>query len=164
VRTVTLALIELITERLLLRPLPVAAARALPGDRAVAAAAIGAALDPDWPQPDLLDVLPHQSAPEHWGVWVIVENSTGTVVGDLGFFGPPDANGEVEIGFAVVPSRRRRGYAVEAGGALIAWARARPEVTSVRARCEPGNAASIATLTRIGLLRGPEVDGLVTWS
>jgi len=50
------------TERLDLRPLPAAAAAALPGDRAAAAGLIGAGLPEEWPQPDLLDVLPMQAA------------------------------------------------------------------------------------------------------
>jgi RimJ/RimL family protein N-acetyltransferase len=40
--------------------------------------------------------------------------ATGMVIGDIGFRGPPDAAGIVEIGYSVVAGRRRRGYATEA--------------------------------------------------
>ena len=128
------------TTRLELRPLPSAAARALPDDRETAARLLGAALSADWPQPDLLDVLPMQAAAEQsgerFGVWVIIERESTTVVGDIGFMGPPGEDGGVEIGYCVIPDRRGRGYASEAVAALVAWALAQPGVGSVAARCD----------------------------
>ena len=84
-----------------------------------AAGIIGAILPDAWPLADLLGVLPMQAAAtpdqERFGIWLIVERDTNTVVGDIGFHGPPDG-GRVEIGFSVIPDRRRRGYASEAAG------------------------------------------------
>ena len=118
---------RLITERMELRPLPALAAAALPGDRQEAARILGATLPPEWPQPDLLDVLPLQAAAspeaECFGVWVMVERDSGSVVGDIGFIGPPDEAGSIEVGYSVIPDRRRRGYATEAAGAIVEWAR-----------------------------------------
>jgi ribosomal-protein-alanine N-acetyltransferase len=130
------------------------------GDREGAAAALGLALDPDWPAPDLLDVLP---GTEPFGAWAIVELATSTVVGDIGFHGPPDANGVVEIGYSVAPTRRRRGYAVEAARALIEWALTQPGIRLIVAGSDPGNAASIATLERLGFERTAEADGEIRW-
>ncbi len=154
------------TERLELRPLPAAAAAALPGDRAAAAGLIGAGLPDEWPQPDLLDALPMQAAAsppdEVFGVWVMVERESGLVVGDIGFLGPPD-QGSMEIGYAVVPSRRRLGYAAEAAAALTAWAFAQPGVRRLTARCLPGNLGSIRTLERTGFRRDGEAHGELRW-
>jgi RimJ/RimL family protein N-acetyltransferase len=159
--------LRLATARLELLPLPPAAAAALPGDRAAAAAALGAALDPDWPLADLHDVLPlhARAAPPDvpFGIWAIVERATATVVGDAGFLGPPGDDGVVEVGYSVVPGRRRLGFATEAVGALVAWARAQPRVTVVVAGCDPGNAASIRTLERLGFAREGDVDGQLRW-
>jgi RimJ/RimL family protein N-acetyltransferase len=130
------------------------------GDRAGAAGAVGAKLDPDWPAPDLLDVLP---GTEPFGAWAIVELASSTVVGDIGFHGPPDANGVVEIGYSIVPSRRRRGYAVEAASALIAWAMTQEGVRGIVAGSAPDNAASIATLVRLGFQRAGEANGEARW-
>ena len=149
------------TERLELRPLPLEAARALFADRAAAARLIGAALPQDWPQPDLRD-LPSREPP--YGIWAMVERSTQTVVGDAGFHGPPGPDGTVELGYSVLPFRRRRGYATEAARALAAWALAQPGVSAVVARCEPGNAASIGTLERAGFTRTGEAGGLLVWA
>jgi hypothetical protein len=49
------------TQRLVLFPLDPVAAGALPQDRPKAAGIIGFELSPDWPGPDLLDVLPMQA-------------------------------------------------------------------------------------------------------
>lgn len=95
-------------------------------------------------------------------MWVIVERATGTVVGDAGFHGPPD-DGTVEIGYSVVPDRRRRGYASEAATALCRWALRRPDVRAVVASCASDNVGSIRTLERSGFIR-VGVDGdLLRW-
>jgi RimJ/RimL family protein N-acetyltransferase len=150
------------TERLELRPLPITAAHALPHDRETAARAIGATLSPDWPLPDLLDILPLQDEGP-FGVWIMVELENVTVVGDVGFIGPPGDDGVVEIGYSVVPDRRRRGYATEAGCALTYWALGRSGIETVVAGCARDNAASIRTLERIGFERTDESAGEIRW-
>jgi RimJ/RimL family protein N-acetyltransferase len=155
------------TERLEVLPLPPAAAAALPDDRGAAASAIGAALSPDWPAADLLDVLPMQARAgtdeARFGIWVIVERSTRTVVGDIGFLGAPSAEGSVEIGYSIVTDRRRRGYATEAARALVSWALEQPGVDAVLARCASDNEASIRTLERVGFSRSGAADGRLRW-
>ena len=154
--------------RLELFPLAPEAAQALPDERPRAAELIGAALHPDWPHEELLDhPLPRQAAATaedaRWGVWVIVERASGTVVGDIGFFGPPTPDATVEIGYFIVADRRRRGYATEAAAALIGWAQTQPNVTAVLARCEEDNVPSILTLERLGFARTGKIDELLSW-
>ena len=155
------------TTRLELRPLPSAAARALPDDRETAARLLGAALSVDWPQPDLLDVLPMQAAAarsgERFGAWVIIERESSTVVGDIGFLGPPGSDGGVEIGYSVIPDRRGRGYASEAVRVLVAWALTQPGVGSVAARCDILNVPSIRVLERAGFVRSSVSQGQIRW-
>jgi ribosomal-protein-alanine N-acetyltransferase len=154
------------TSRLDLRPLPAAAAGALPGDREAAARIVGATLPASWPAPDLLDVLPVQAAAgpdeEPYGIWVVIERETNSVVGDIGFLGPP-ADGVVEVGFSVLPDRRRRGYATEAAQSLVAWALGQPDVRRVVARCDVDNAGSIGVLERVGFTRIREADRVIDW-
>ena len=154
------------TARLDLQPLPAAAAAALPDDREKAAELLGATLPPAWPQSELLDVLPMQAAAEpdqeRLGVWVMVERETNEVVGDVGFMGPPE-DGVVEIGFGVIPDRRRRGYATEAAEALVDWALRERGIRSVSARCDADNEASMRVLERVGFARTGEADGQIRW-
>lgn len=57
-----------------------------------------------------------------WGTHLLFDDD-GALVGFGGFKGPP-ANGEVEIGYAVAPSRQGRGIATEAARWMIERARA----------------------------------------
>jgi ribosomal-protein-alanine N-acetyltransferase len=149
------------------RPLPALAAAALPEDREEASRIIAATLPAAWPQPDLLDVLPLQasasSETECFGVWVMIERDTGSVVGDAGFMGPPDEAGSIEVGYSVIPERRRRGYATEAARVIVEWALSQPGVRVVVAGCDRDNAPSIRTLERLGFQRTGEAKGQVRW-
>jgi RimJ/RimL family protein N-acetyltransferase len=82
--------------------------------------------------------------------YVIIRRSDGLAVGDAGFFGPPDAGGEVEIGYALVPCARGAGLAGEAVALLADWALCQPDVHVVSARVEPENTASMRLLDRLG--------------
>ena len=80
-----------------------------------------------------------------WGPSYIVGD--GSLVGSAGFFGPPDAAGEVEIGYSVCRTARRRGIATAAVSQLCGRA-ASGGCASVRARTTADNVASIAVLER----------------
>lgn len=159
--------VRVTSRRLDLRPLDPRAAGALPDDRATAAELIGARLPADWPAPDLLDVLPTQAAADpvraQYGVWVIIERDTETVVGDIGFFGPPGPERTVEIGYSVVADRRGRGYASEAAEALVAWVFEQGGLDAVVAGCREDNESSVRTLVRLGFSRTGQQDGQLRW-
>ncbi|BDM67144.1 hypothetical protein HEK616_06310 [Streptomyces nigrescens] len=80
----------------------------------------------------------------------ILERDSGLVVGAIGLFWPP-ADGSVEFGYGVVPSRRGRGYAPEAVRALAAFAHTAPGVDTVYANVELTNPASVRVLEKAGL-------------
>jgi RimJ/RimL family protein N-acetyltransferase len=85
------------------------------------------------------------------------------MVGLTGFHGPPDAAGTAELGYEVDPAHRRRGYAVEAAGALAEWALRTGLVRRVVAAIRPDNEASLAVARRLGFTpagsRWDAVDG-----
>lgn len=93
----------------------------------------------------------------------MIERETGTVVGDIGFVGPPDDGGSVEIGYSVISDRRRRGYAKEAAEAIVEWVLRQPNVRVVVAGCAKDNLPSIRTLVRTGFLQTGEADGQIRW-
>ena len=150
-----------------IRPLPALAAAVLPGDRETASRILAATLPGAWPQSDLLDVLPLQAAAspetECFGVWVMIERDSRSVVGDIGFMGPPDEAGAIEVGYSVIPERRRRGYATEAARAIVDWALSQPSVQAVVADCDSDNAASVRTLKRLGFQRTGEANSQIRW-
>jgi RimJ/RimL family protein N-acetyltransferase len=84
-----------------------------------------------------------------------------TMVGHAGFHGPPGVNayereGAVEIGYAIEPEYRGRGYATAAARELIRIAEARG-VTHVFASCAPGNEPSLAIIRKLGFVQTGEV-------
>ena len=93
----------------------------------------------------------------------MIELDSATVVGDIGFHGPPDDTGTIEVGYSVTPSHRRRGYATEAATALVGWAGSQPGIQVVVAGCDPQNQPSIRTLERAGFYRTGEANGETRW-
>ena len=77
-----------------------------------------------------------------WVTGIIWDEERQVAVGRAGFHGRPDAAGLVEIGYAVDPAYRRRGYARAAFEALLARAAADPLVRRVRVTIAPDNLAS----------------------
>jgi len=89
-----------------------------------------------------------------WYGWYAVLRANGTepatLVASGGYFGPPTANGTVEIGYSVVPEYRRKGYATELVEALTGRALGLPFVRRVVAEAHADNTASLAVLARCG--------------
>ncbi len=75
------------------------------------------------------------------------------LVGTIGYFGPPSADGIVEIGYSVAVSHRERGYATEMVRAMTARALATQGVTSVVAEAHEFNVASLKVLERAGFVK-----------
>ncbi len=115
----------------------------------------------DWPHADTFDALrPLAEHPEHCGPGTFLVVQDGVVVGDCGWFGPPDDLGEVDIGYGLAPSVRGRGLGTEAVGLLLDWVRAQG-ATRVRAEVLPGNHASLRLLARLGFTAVGERAGYV---
>lgn len=97
-------------------------------------------------------------------VIVIDDNGGRRVIGSIGFHGPPDENGRVEVGYRVEPEHRRQGVATEVVQALFDWANREHGVTRFRAATAPDNIASQAVLARFGFrqvgVQMDEIDGL----
>ncbi|WP_375548007.1 GNAT family N-acetyltransferase [Oceanicaulis alexandrii] len=125
-------------------------------------AALGAQREPAWPpiaddEPklaDKLEILNRTPEEAGWRGWVFLMGWTpdglDRAVGVGGFHGPPDADGQVEIGYAMQPSFREQGLATEAVEGLVKWAFDHPEVRNVRAQTLPHLTASIRVLEKTG--------------
>jgi RimJ/RimL family protein N-acetyltransferase len=165
------------TRRLILRPVGRTLARALIANRREAGDLAQGLLHRDFPDADLTAMLPAFAQrlddaanpalrgtapvdPGGWGLWLFVYRPERMVVGAFTFGGPPNASGEVQIGYQVVPAHRRRGLTAEAARALIGWAFNDSRVARVRADCAGDNTASVRTLEKLGFERlGGERNG-----
>lgn len=85
-----------------------------------------------------------------YGPRYIVGN--GRLVGNCGFKGPPNDNGEVEIGYSVIPEEQRKGFASAAVDALLAVAFGNVRVSVVKAETLPTSVASQKVLLANGFV------------
>ena len=130
-------------------------------------AILGATVPADWP-PGEYDrsaveyfrsrLLIEDLSSTGWLTWyALTRTSTGArdvLVAGAGFFGPP-SDGVVEIGYSVVSSAQRRGYATEIVTALCDFAFSHDDVRSVIAHTVPENVASWRALLRCGFAEAP---------
>lgn len=160
------------TKRLTLVPCTVEVGQAVMLDRPSAERMLGASLHPEWPGQDTRDFVPlylHRLRNDPgllgWGVWLVIleEGPRRTVIGDLGYKGPPGEDGSVDIGYGIAPSQRDKGYATEASRALIDWAFGHDAVKDVTGECLVENAASARVLRKSGLMRTGREGSLYKW-
>ncbi|WP_280116219.1 GNAT family N-acetyltransferase [Leucobacter viscericola] len=88
--------------------------------------------------------------PHPFTMYRISERATGQAIGGLGFFGPPDEYGHVEVGFGLVESARNKGYATEALQAAVEIASAEGAY-AILADTTESNRASQGVLRKSGL-------------
>ncbi len=91
-----------------------------------------------------------------WVTGVVWDEDRRLAVGRAGFHAAPDGRGTVEVGYAIDPEHRRRGYARAALGVMIERARADPGVVRVLASVAPDNVASLALVAQFGFTRTGE--------
>ena len=85
-----------------------------------------------------------------FGSMLIAERASRSAIGSIGFFGLPDEEGQVTIGYGLVEQYRGRGLGTEALAALIAYCRTRPEVRTILADTEVQNKVSQRVLEKAG--------------
>lgn len=118
---------------------------------------------PEWPPEKMRAVLPwffeqvitHPSKC-HWFIWYAVlrpsDELGALLAGSLGFKGPPDESGRVEIGFSLLSQFQGRGLASEMVRALAPWALGQPGVALVFSDAEVDDESSIRVLKNAGFL------------
>lgn len=84
-----------------------------------------------------------------WVTGAIWDEDRQVVVGQAGFHAAPDADGMVEVGYAVDPAERRRGYARAVLLTMLDRARQDPSVRTFRATVSPGNAPSLGLIAQL---------------
>lgn len=163
-----MAHVFLTTARLLFVPTPLAVLRerlvhaeftapvAIPNARG-ARRMLAVRFPEEWPGPDALRLIDRWIArreaggdADPWGDGTFILRAERLAVGSIGFKGPPDLSGSVEIGYATNASMRGRGYATEMASALSDWALAQPGVSRIAAECLAGNRASVRVLQKSG--------------
>jgi RimJ/RimL family protein N-acetyltransferase len=99
-----------------------------------------------------------------WGMFQMILRETGEVIGDIGFHGPPDDAGTVEIGYGIVEQHRGRGLVGESALAICGLAWAAAGVTRIIARTDEDNPASAGVLRHAGFREDGAADGVRAFS
>jgi ribosomal-protein-alanine N-acetyltransferase len=152
------------TERMDLVPLPADLLRLIErGQLAELEGRLGARVPSGWtdgvPASLRLAQLAADPSEAPWLVRAMVLRAPRHVVGSVGFHAPPDRNGRVEMGYDVVATERRKGYAREGIRGLAAWAFATGRAQICVASVSPDNAASLALIRSLGFRHvGQQVD------
>jgi [ribosomal protein S5]-alanine N-acetyltransferase len=157
------------TPRLRLLPLTPSLLRAVAsGDLAEVERQFGARVGTGWdegvPAKLRLEQLAADASEQPWLVRAMVASTPRRVVGSVGFHAPPDDHGRVEIGYDIVASERRKGYAREGTRALLDWAWATGRARACVASVSPHNVPSLALIHSFGFRQVgeqiDEIDGL----
>lgn len=132
--------------------------------RAILAKALGVDVPESWP-PDLYGPRAMHFAltqlggatEQGWSFWYLVTKDVpAELIGICGFKGWPDESGSVEIGYSILGSYRRQGFASEAVQRLTGWAFTHHNVSEVCAETLPHLIQSIRVLEKNGFVRAGE--------
>ncbi|PEE33541.1 GNAT family N-acetyltransferase [Bacillus cereus] len=161
---------KLETNRLMLKTLDLNLIEAAAQRDIQAIEAMGYQTNGEWPGADFFEALPYfrellikNNGTKGFDSWIIVAKDTKEIVGGIGFFGNPDLDGMIEIGFATNESQRRKGYCFEAAQKLLNWASNHDEVKYITARCELDNTSSKNVLMKLGFQMDHRDTELIYW-
>lgn len=97
---------------------------------------------------------------------LLAERRPLQVIGSIGFHGPPDHHGRLELGCRIDPAHRGRGYAAEAMTALVDWATAGYGITgflvAIPSRRDTGDLVPLEIVNRPGWPADERIDGLAS--
>ena len=152
------------SDRLEIRPGSASALRAALESNAALSAVLDVEVPDSWP-PELYDAdairwtlaqLGDRPDGGPYGFYYLIRRPSdpvtarATLIGVGGFKGPPNAKGEVELGYGVVPEFQRQGYASEAVQAWLALAFADRTVRTVVGQTLASLVPSIGVLEKTG--------------
>jgi len=86
-----------------------------------------------------------------WGLWALDELESGRLVGAAGLFPLAMEGPEIELAYHIVPSRWGRGYATEAGRALLDVAWRESDLDHVVAVAFEENRGSTRVMEKLGM-------------
>jgi len=82
--------------------------------------------------------------------WFIIEKKDGTKIGSIGHF---PAGKQFEIGYAIIPSERGKGYCTEAAKIMVDYLFLSKEIVRIQAHIDPRNKASQKVAEKAGFKR-----------
>ncbi|MED1782238.1 GNAT family N-acetyltransferase [Brevibacillus fortis] len=132
---------------------------------------MGLTLGKGWPDADTMETIPKiiialelAGKPTGFESWMIITTDGMEIIGDAGFKGGPNTEGEVDIGYGIIEAERKKGYAYEAAAGLTNWALSQPKVKKITAKCLLDNIDSAKILVKMGFEEIKRDDTMIYWS
>lgn len=158
------------TNRLTLIPITLEIAKSLIKGNSEVIENLGIECDKKWPTEDTMDILPiiktsleESRIPTGFETWMIVDKSSEKIIGDIGFHGKPNKNGEVEVGFGLVEHERGKGVGFEALNCIMNWLNSQDSVSLIKAECLIDNKPSAKILEKARFKEVDRDDELIYW-
>ncbi|MEO7146384.1 MAG: GNAT family protein [Terrimesophilobacter sp.] len=122
----------------------------------------GGSWHPDYPLDAELDPLrvlaTATNTPTDFTLYQMRLRISEVAIGGIGFFGPPDSEGTVEVGFGLVEAERGKGLATESIKTMIEFAK-RSGARRIRADTAVDNLASQRVLQKAGFAQTHRTGG-----
>lgn len=132
---------------------------------------LGLQTDKNWPDYESIETLPKivknlekVKEPTGFESWMIVRQDNMFVIGDAGFKGKPNANGEVDIGYSIIEKEQKKGYGFETAKRLVDWAFLQQGVKHITASCLISNIASARILEKVRMHEIYRDKKMIYWS
>jgi ribosomal-protein-alanine N-acetyltransferase len=157
------------TQRLRLIPFTLELKKVILAERARLPGMLGVAIPDAWPGADMLEALPffieamEKDSMGHVWDGIIIHKADQVAIGGIGFHGPPDETGRVEIGYNIIPAYEGQGYATEMARRVIDWAFQMPGIQAITAECLDDNIGSIRVLEKLGMRRLRAEGNMLKW-
>lgn len=85
-----------------------------------------------------------------YGMWLVFEKKTGTLIGRAGLEHREELNGEMELGYAIRTSFQHQGYAYEVCQAIVEYAKEELQASLLHCLIEKGNNISEKLAQKLG--------------
>jgi RimJ/RimL family protein N-acetyltransferase len=86
----------------------------------------------------------------NFGMWLVIEKASKASIGLCGLINRPSLD-DIDIGYALLPSYYKKGYAYESAQAVYNYGKEQLGINKIVGICNVDNAASIHILQKIGL-------------
>lgn len=97
-------------------------------------------------------------------MWTAISKAENKMVGDLCFYGEPNAEGAIEIGYGTYDAFQNKGFMSEIVKGIISWVETQANIKLILASTEKSNAASFKVLEKNNFIKTGETETLFNWT
>ena len=94
---------------------------------------------------------------------MIVDTSNNLLIGHIGFKGIPNHDGEIDLGYGIIASQRKKAFAFEAAAGIQKWAFEQGNVRAVTANCRIDNIGSQRILSLLNFSTIKKDSEMIYW-